>query len=229
MKDSPVIFSTGDVCQELPYESDSFDLVFSINSFEHFYSPEAALDEMLRVLRPDGFLFLAFSPLYYSPWGLHASRRLGFPYPQLLISPATIHQFVEQNKAALANTYSDFADRNKIGPDLNAYSLDQYRQIFKAQRSRLKFLAYVEVVSLEGLHLIHRYPGIIKTKTPSAQSLIVSGIKLLASPWIHLPAWTSLVVIAGVLGGSVIVSLAHTRREEQREAADASPAEVPTE
>ena len=180
VKDSPVIFSTGDVCQELPYESDSFDLVFSINSFEHFYSPETALDEMLRVLRPDGFLFLAFSPLYYSPWGVHASRRLRFPYPQLLFSPYTIHQFVEQNKAALANTYSDFADRNKIGPDLNAYSLDQYRQIFKAQRSRLKDLAYVEVVSLEGLHLIHRYPGIIKTKIPSAQLLFVSGIKLLA-------------------------------------------------
>jgi tellurite resistance protein TerC len=59
--------------------------------------------------------------------------------------------------------------------------------------------------------------------------LVFVGAKLLASPWIHLPAWTSLVIIAGVLGGSVVVSLAHARRDERREAADASPAEVPAE
>ena len=46
--------------------------------------------------------------------------------------------------------------------------------------------------------------------------LVFVGVKLLLSPWIHLPAWTSLVVIAGVLGGAVIVSLLHARHEERR-------------
>jgi tellurite resistance protein TerC len=45
--------------------------------------------------------------------------------------------------------------------------------------------------------------------------LVLVGFKLLASPWIHLPPWVSLVVIAGVLGGAVAVSLAHSRREER--------------
>ena len=45
--------------------------------------------------------------------------------------------------------------------------------------------------------------------------LVFVGLKLLASPWIHLPPWTSLVVIAGVLGGAVVFSLAHARREER--------------
>jgi tellurite resistance protein TerC len=51
--------------------------------------------------------------------------------------------------------------------------------------------------------------------------LVFVGIKLLLGPWIHLPAWTSLVVIAGVLGGAVAFSLAHARREEARERAAA--------
>ncbi len=118
----------------MPYDESSFDLIFSINSFEHFEQPALALNEIIRVLQPDGLLFLAFSPLYYSPWGLHASRRLGMPYPQLLFSAPTIQQFVEFNKDAIAGTYSDFADRSKIGPYLNGYSLEQYRQIFNSQK-----------------------------------------------------------------------------------------------
>jgi tellurite resistance protein TerC len=45
--------------------------------------------------------------------------------------------------------------------------------------------------------------------------LVFVGLKLLASPWIHLPPWVSLVVIAGVLGGAVVFSLAHARRVER--------------
>jgi tellurite resistance protein TerC len=52
--------------------------------------------------------------------------------------------------------------------------------------------------------------------------LVFVGLKLLASPWIHLPPWVSLVVIAVVLGGAVAFSLAHARRAE-REATAAEP------
>ncbi len=45
--------------------------------------------------------------------------------------------------------------------------------------------------------------------------LVLVGIKLLASPWIHLPPWVPLVVIAAVLGGSVAFSLARARRDER--------------
>jgi len=52
--------------------------------------------------------------------------------------------------------------------------------------------------------------------------LVFVGLKLLASPWIHLPPWVSLVVIAVVLGGAVVFSLAHSRREDRAEAAEAA-------
>ena len=57
--------------------------------------------------------------------------------------------------------------------------------------------------------------------------LVFVGVKLLLGPWIHLPAWTSLVVIAGVLGASIAFSLLHSRREEQDASAAGSAAEPP--
>jgi ubiquinone/menaquinone biosynthesis C-methylase UbiE len=180
VKQSKVSFSIGDVCNQLPYKDSSFDLIFSINSFEHFEQPALALNEIIRVLHPNGFLFLAFSPLYYSPWGLHASRRLGMPYPQLLFSAPTVQLFVELNKYALADTYSDFADRSKIGPYLNGYSLEQYRQIFNSQKHHIKTLAKVEAISFDGMKIIYQYPDLIKSRAPSLEDLFVSGIKLLA-------------------------------------------------
>jgi tellurite resistance protein TerC len=45
--------------------------------------------------------------------------------------------------------------------------------------------------------------------------LVFVGLKLLASPWVHLAPWVSLVVIAVVLGGAVVISLLHSRREER--------------
>lgn len=38
----------------LPFDSDSFDVIVSANSFHYFDNPFAALKEMRRVLKPDG-------------------------------------------------------------------------------------------------------------------------------------------------------------------------------
>lgn len=170
-------FVVSDVCH-LPYPDNQFDLVFSINSFEHFDSPEAALDEMLRVTKPGGLIFLTFDPLYYSPWGLHASRRLGMPYPQILFGEETIQHFVDEKRAELAPTYSEGSDTTKIGPYLNRYSLGQYRDLFARRRASLRLLVYIERMSYDGLAMIVRYSELFKAIAPSFEDLIVSGIKL---------------------------------------------------
>ncbi len=179
VRESGLPFSTGDACTQLPYPDGSFDLVFSINSLEHFDRPAAAVDEMLRVLRPGGLLYLTFDPLYYSPWGLHASRRLGMPYPQILFSEETIQRFVDEYQDEIASTYSPGSDTTKIGPYLNRCSLQHYRQIFRERRHILRMLTYTERRSYDGLHMIRRYAPILKAQSPSFEDLIVSGIKLL--------------------------------------------------
>jgi tellurite resistance protein TerC len=47
-------------------------------------------------------------------------------------------------------------------------------------------------------------------KAGLAAVLVFVGLKMLASDWWHLPIWASLLVIAGLIGGSIIASLRRT-------------------
>ncbi|MFH1884593.1 MAG: class I SAM-dependent methyltransferase, partial [Planctomycetota bacterium] len=53
-----VDFCLGDACQ-LPFENESFNAVIGLCTFEHFSEPHAVLDEIVRVLRPRGKLWLS--------------------------------------------------------------------------------------------------------------------------------------------------------------------------
>ncbi|MFI7603497.1 class I SAM-dependent methyltransferase [Micromonospora sp. NPDC049366] len=55
---------------ELPVRSDSVDVCFSSNVLEHVPRPFDMADEMLRVTRPGGTMFLSFTN-WLSPWGGH--------------------------------------------------------------------------------------------------------------------------------------------------------------
>jgi SAM-dependent methyltransferase len=54
-------FIPADLGNRLPFEDDSFDLVYANFVIEHLDSPETALREWRRVLRPDGDLILLTS------------------------------------------------------------------------------------------------------------------------------------------------------------------------
>jgi SAM-dependent methyltransferase len=55
---------------ELPVQTGSVDLCYSSNVLEHVSEPTAMLDEMVRVTRPGGTVFVSFTP-WLSPWGGH--------------------------------------------------------------------------------------------------------------------------------------------------------------
>jgi len=54
----------------LPVPSHAVDLVVSSNVLEHVPEPFAVVDEMARVLRPGGHLWLSFTN-WFGPWGGH--------------------------------------------------------------------------------------------------------------------------------------------------------------
>jgi arabinofuranan 3-O-arabinosyltransferase len=54
----------------LPLPDDTFDLVFSSNVLEHVPDPRRFLDEAIRVTRPGGLVYVAFT-VWHSPWGGH--------------------------------------------------------------------------------------------------------------------------------------------------------------
>jgi ubiquinone/menaquinone biosynthesis C-methylase UbiE len=55
---------------ELPVRSASVDVCYSSNVLEHVADPVLMLDEMVRVTRPGGTVFVSFTP-WFSPWGGH--------------------------------------------------------------------------------------------------------------------------------------------------------------
>lgn len=55
---------------KLPFAAATFDLAVCSNVLEHVRAPFDLLDEMTRVLRPGGHLWLSFTN-WYGPWGGH--------------------------------------------------------------------------------------------------------------------------------------------------------------
>ncbi|HEY5148398.1 MAG TPA: methyltransferase domain-containing protein [Mycobacterium sp.] len=73
-RDSGVTFLTGDLL-ELPFAGESFDVVVCFEALEHTSDTARTLDELVRVLRPGGLLFVSSpNPAVYpagNPFHLH--------------------------------------------------------------------------------------------------------------------------------------------------------------
>ena len=54
----------------LPFATGCVDVCYSSNVLEHVPDPDRMLDEMVRVTRPGGTVFVSFTP-WWSPWGGH--------------------------------------------------------------------------------------------------------------------------------------------------------------
>ncbi|MEI8080276.1 MAG: class I SAM-dependent methyltransferase [Actinomycetes bacterium] len=54
----------------LPFRSNSVDVCYSSNVAEHVPDPWIMADEMVRITRPGGWIFLSYT-LWYGPWGGH--------------------------------------------------------------------------------------------------------------------------------------------------------------
>ncbi len=54
----------------LPLRDASVDVSFSSNVLEHVRDPDAFIDELVRVTRPGGLVYLAYT-VWLSPWGGH--------------------------------------------------------------------------------------------------------------------------------------------------------------
>jgi SAM-dependent methyltransferase len=73
--------------ESLAFAAESFDVVYALAVFQHLAHPENVLEEMVRVLRPGGVLYLDFI-LYTSQTGSHDLRLVEGGHPSL---PAWAH------------------------------------------------------------------------------------------------------------------------------------------
>lgn len=55
---------------QLPFRDGAFDLTYSSNVLEHVVDPWLMAEEMVRVTRPGGLVFISYT-VWYGPWGGH--------------------------------------------------------------------------------------------------------------------------------------------------------------
>lgn len=55
---------------ELPFRDGAFDIAYSSNVLEHVPDPWRMAEEMLRVVRPGGVVFISYT-VWFGPWGGH--------------------------------------------------------------------------------------------------------------------------------------------------------------
>jgi len=148
-----------DTCR-LPMDDNTYDGLWSYNSFEHFHDPDRALSEFHRVVRPGGRIHLSFAPLYNAPLGLHAFHEIGVPFCQHLWSDETILPRVTSKDLWC----------------LNRWSLTQYRELWAKHADTLDVVDYSEGFDFQGLELIHRYPHCFTKVSRDIEDFVTSKI-----------------------------------------------------
>jgi ubiquinone/menaquinone biosynthesis C-methylase UbiE len=149
----------------LPLPDESFDVVYSYNTFEHIPRPDAAVSEATRVLRPGGHLYLDFGPLYFSPFGLHAYYSITVPYCQHLWTPEVREAFIAKHDLPPVTDY------------VNGWSIERWRDLWRGFQDRLETLHYVETGDLDGLGLVLEFPSCFRSCT--FESLVTGRISVL--------------------------------------------------
>lgn len=152
----------------LGFAAGSFDFVFSFNSFEHFPDPEIVLREALRVLRPGGYLYLEFGPLWLSPKGAHQFQTISVPYVECLFPKEMLTEYAAANDIRLMGYFW-----------MNEWPLTRYRALWQRYIARIERVSYHEIYNADHVDLIARYPTCFKNKTVEFDDLIVSNIEAL--------------------------------------------------
>jgi SAM-dependent methyltransferase len=78
----------GHKCSFVTDTSRQVDAVISMDCFEHFDAPEAALKDMYRLLKPGGRVFISFGYTWYHPYGGHLFSI--FPWAHLIFSETSL-------------------------------------------------------------------------------------------------------------------------------------------
>ena len=133
------VFSQGDL-QRLPFDDETFDLVYSWGVVDHTVNPQQTMDELVRVLRPGGHLIIA---VYLKTWltPIHELSRYTclytpfFPRRLFIRAIGEFVRFLEQRRDMINvrddNTSVEAqAEDWFFAPVKHFFSIDEMRQMY---------------------------------------------------------------------------------------------------
>jgi ubiquinone/menaquinone biosynthesis C-methylase UbiE len=154
---------------ELRFPSNYFDVVYSHNVFEHIHDLSGAWNEVVRVLKPGGRIFVHFAPIWTHSFGHHCYEETEQqvqsaipPYGHLYLSRQELEQLLKQSTRVFSQSrwnmrqYLLLDGCNKLWPQ-------DYRSILLTNR----LLNYLEVQELRGHHHDRPVPAQVLSNYPN--------------------------------------------------------------
>lgn len=152
------VFSRSDATR-LHYPDQYFDLSYSIATFEHMQEPWAVLEEMHRVTKVGGYMYIQAGPLFNSPFGHHMFPYFAdCPWAHLRHSPRTLAAMIRdsgKSEELLAQTGlspEDYVAHMLSKEHINGLTLADYQLEKFAAEHNGKILKYS--ASYEGKELL---------------------------------------------------------------------------
>jgi SAM-dependent methyltransferase len=119
------------------------DVVISLDSFEHFHDPEAALTRMYALLKPGGRALISFGPTWYHPHGGHSFSV--FPWAHLLFTERALLRWRADFRQDGATRFSE------IQGGLNQMTIRRFRQLVRKSLFCVESLTAVPIAALRFL------------------------------------------------------------------------------
>lgn len=143
----------------MDFPDQSFDMAYSIATFEHLAKPYNALLEMLRVTKIGGYVYIQAGPLYYSPFGHHMFGYFqDYPWIHLrkssdeIIAHAKERRIDRSIEKDLAMTCEEYVTGMLNADHVNGLLLEDYRLQEFRDRDDVEILKFN--VSHEGAELL---------------------------------------------------------------------------
>jgi len=142
--------------RKLPHKDESFSAIFSIAAFEHINDLDKALLEMYRVLKPGGYVYADFGPIWSSSVGHHVYAVVDGeearhwkpeknPIPNhahlLLTSEEMRESLLKHVSPKLLNAILEWV---YFKPDINRLFFEDYENLFNNTPFEILFMQTVE-------------------------------------------------------------------------------------
>ena len=125
----------------LPFKDNIFDIA-TTNAIEHFLNPVKALDELIRVVKPRGRIYLEIGGFWDTPTASHFYNHLNIPWSHFLFDNELLISYVRNNSFAFegynAKEYADivieqFKTLNRL------FTEDYKKMLFDARNTHIVF------------------------------------------------------------------------------------------
>jgi len=154
--------------RHLQYENNSFNILVSLNVFEHIQDFAKALSEFYRILEPGGIVISQFAPVWSSPFGHHLwldyDNRL-FTYENINIDPflhllkpkgEIISQLLSTNSILSEDSAEQIADYMLFSSDQNRLMLSDYENLFHESAFEIMSLRKIQSLPQTGIKFLSK-------------------------------------------------------------------------